>query len=321
MSENIQLSRKILLVDNNAKSMLPIKAFFLKSDYDVVSIAQYDVLLHTMAQRRDISGIVIIDEMRDIHNMLQEIGPMAFGTPIFILSDHQLAELGNESLCNEKVCVFPIADYENMLSQLTDYLDSKTYSADLLLQLEEIGCEAIKSNLSQTNITTADVYLASDRRIYGNQLKIMNIRTAWCEGVVMLQADSANIETLISENCTSYDKQTHFIEKHAEDLLREIMNQVWGGFKQRFVSANAETAVNKLEVPISLNYNKGYVSFGIADPLLCYKFIVADLTANNDSFEPFPLFLKFSFHIFWDLSQYAVELDSDDIQTGELEMF
>ena len=73
---------------------------------------------------------------------------------------------------------------------------------------------------------------------------------------------------------------------------------------------------------MTINHREHYVSFGGTQPLLCFKLTVRDGEGAGEGFDAFDLFLRLSFHGFWDEDGYAVNTDDEDAaDSGVLELF
>jgi hypothetical protein len=121
---------------------------------------------------------------------------------------------------------------------------------------------------------------------------------------------------------TSFSADADGVARFSEDLLRELLNFIWGGFKAKFVSPEFSGRPTNIEVPMSINHDEKYISFGVADPLLCFKFIVENDDPSLPEMKPFELYLKFSFHLHWDPDHFHENPEVEEMaQAGELEFF
>jgi hypothetical protein len=72
------------------------------------------------------------------------------------------------------------------------------------------------------------------------------------------------------------------------------------------------------QVPIIINHQRRYISFGSEDPQLCLKY---NLIAN-DKAEPVPIYQRFVFNLSWSPDQFSENPSVESlVDSGELEMF
>jgi hypothetical protein len=127
---------------------------------------------------------------------------------------------------------------------------------------------------------------------------------------------------MIRAGRTTFPTDQGDITHYAEDLLRELLNFIWGGFKAKFVPSEFTGRPTNIEVPMSINHQEKYISFGVADPLLCFKFSIEDADDSLAPFKPMELFLKFSFHLYWDPDHFHQNPEIEELaEAGELEFF
>ena len=56
--------------------------------------------------------------------------------------------------------------------------------------------------------------------------------------------------------------------------------------------------------------------------MLCFKFIIEDDDSSLPAMKPFELYLKFSFHLYWDPDHFHENPEVEEMtEAGELEFF
>ncbi len=54
-------------------------------------------------------------------------------------------------------------------------------------------------------------------------------------------------------------------------LLGEVTNLIWGSFKNRYIGDASTSAVGTIQVPLVVNQQHRYISFGTDNPQLCFR--------------------------------------------------
>jgi len=141
------------------------------------------------------------------------------------------------------------------------------------------------------------------------------------KGYLMAQMRESDISRLITSSRTHLNKEFDDFD-HVHQLVSELVNMMWGKIRHAMYNEKDEYAEkNPAQVPIIINYLRNYVSFGNANPQLCFRYLMyteAEIT------EPMVIDFKAIFNVRW-----APDSSMDDegsfitqgIEGGELELF
>ncbi|MGK5092250.1 chemotaxis protein CheX [Deltaproteobacteria bacterium TL4] len=323
MRDQLFIESKLLTYECNETHREGLIAFCHQYNLKGVMVTHINKLIKTLKQNINIGGILLCDPKGAKRKIISEITHTYPEIPLFIRCDDpewQEAYLQQEP--GASVRFYKTNDFESLGQMLQQYIFDRIYPEGLVEHLREIVVDAIQSRFHDVHVCTLNTFLASDKRIFGERIELMPVRSSWCEGVMMLQSNSSDVDNLVLAGKTSFPRNDGKIAKYTEDLLRELMNQIWGGFKAKYVPFNFTGRPSAIEVPMTINHAEKYISFGTTNPLLSFKFVVEDNNQEHPSFEPFPLYLKFSFHLYWNVEDFTENQEVENmVEAGELEFF
>jgi hypothetical protein len=145
-------------------------------------------------------------------------------------------------------------------------------------------------------------------------LSLIPLESAWCRGYMMLQAKEAALLDLPQAGAAVADDF-----RSANGLLSETTNLIWGAFKNRFIGAATVSAVHNVQVPLIVNLEHRYISFGTSNPQLCFRFTLTERGSHRTA----TVLQRFIFNINWSPEDFRelslAEAGSTD--SGELELF
>ena len=103
-------------------------------------------------------------------------------------------------------------------------------------------------------------------------------------------------------------------------MLSEVTNMLWGKIKNRFISERDQGYSFTTQVPIIVNHQNKYISFGAGASQLCFKHT---LTQKGDAKKIITLYQKFVFNLSWDPEKFSENQPTVDdfLASGELEFF
>ncbi|MCW8929582.1 MAG: chemotaxis protein CheX [Gammaproteobacteria bacterium] len=318
---NKKIASKLLIIESESNKQEKLRDFCLSNNLKGVLVPEQDKIKEALENNLNIGAIVIPDIEAYTRDSLHDILRDYHSIPLFIGSDPTKSQEWN-FLETAIVEYYDTNDLNSLNELLSLHVFNSLYPDGMIEVLKDIGLGAINSLFKNVNTIMREPYLSSDKRIFGERIEMMPIRSNWCDGIMMLQSEGSGVEKLIMSNHTSYKADKELLSSYTEDLLRELTNHIWGGFKEKFMPDGFSGRTNSIEVPMTINHQEKYISFGIRKPLLCLKFIVSDVDANNPDFKPISLYLKFSFHLYWNTDEYVKnEKSEDDIEAGGLDLF
>jgi hypothetical protein len=133
---------------------------------------------------------------------------------------------------------------------------------------------------------------------------------------MMLQTEEDAFLDLAGE---STPQNTAIRFRKVNDRLSEITNLIWGAFKNRYIGDEKSLASARVQVPLVVNHNHKYISFGTENPQLCFRYTLTDANDGRCS----TLYARFIFNLNWspeDFEEIAQDV-AGLVDSGELELF
>ncbi len=322
MSEPKDLISKVLVLDAQPDRSDFIKAFC--DEHNLVGLkAQADNVMSVLKSNVDLGGIFLWENYggheggglifaRQIHAVRPEL-------PIFLRRE-SIETLDDFSPCDRKL--FYAAYTADSIGKLTevikDSIFSLVYPNALVRGITDMAKAALESQFRDVTCGVETPYMVRDRFIYGELFTLIPLESTWCRGYMMLQIEEQPLMDFIKAEKTYVDADGAGF-RDINNVLGEITNLIWGGFKNRFVSV-AETPGNLTQVPIIVNHLHRYISFGSEDPQLCFKYTLVD---NNDRSKSVVVHQRFVFNLNWSPDNFAENETSVEelFDSGELELF
>lgn len=212
---------------------------------------------------------------------------------------------------------FTVGDLEPLKSALDSSIFSRVYPTELVRGITEMTLSSLRTLFKNCSVDVEAPYLVKDQIIYGEVFSMIAIESNWCRGYMMLQSEEERLLDPLRE--AAGGEALTF--RDLNSVLGEATNLIWGSFKNRYVGDHDnQSGFAQTQVPIIINHQRRYISFGSDDPQLCLKY---SLTENNkpDAI-PVPVFQRFIFNLSWAPDQFA-EIPSVEalVDSGELELF
>jgi hypothetical protein len=323
MENNSKIESKILIYETDDDYKDVLKSFC--QDYNLKGgfVATPELLMPTIKSSLNVGGIIICGLNHEVLGFVCEINVFFPSIPIFIRSVE--IEVTNQFLqmaVNPDVIKsYQSDDFDTLKTLMSDFVFNKVFPEGWIQDFQAMACEAMIEKFRDTHVTSTNVFMSSDRRIYGERIELMSIRSDWCEGVVMLQSVSSDIIRVINDGKTTFTAHNGRAAWYAEDLMRELMNSIWGAFKSKYIPSDYVGREGGIDVPLTINHKEGYISFGAADPLVGFSFDLERYDPESgEILYKFNIYLKFSFHLHWD-SEKFIENEEELVDSGELEFF
>lgn len=218
---------------------------------------------------------------------------------------------------------YVIDDMNSLKSLIDSHLFSTYYPIPLIRGIQELSNEAFHTTIRNMKVECEAPYMVKDQVIYGELFSLIPLESHWCRGFMMLQTTEKEIMSMIANGNTSLCNESPSF-RDVNHILNEITNMVWGGIKSRFF-VNDGTAVpdeigNKIHVPILVNHERKFISFGTTEPHLCFRYTIK---SENDDSPPIEIYQKLIFNLNWqpELFKEAEQAVDDMVDAGELEFF
>jgi len=309
---------KVLVLDESPVHANAIKSFCREADL-VPHKVRGDSLLPFLAANIDLGGILLADDYggsRDAAwRIARSIRSLRPELPIFLRRTTAPTFDGVPADLRHAFCAVYVADDMLPLRKaVDDFIFSLVYPNALVRGISQIS-EAILGDRFPGWSTRWDTpFVVHDRKIFGEVLSLIQLESAWCRGYMMLQAEEA---ALMSLPLAGEDASGDFRGGNA--LLSELTNLIWGSFKNRFIGDLSASPAHHVQVPLIVNLEHRYMSFGTRDPQLCFRYTLT----RADGERRVTLLQRFVFNINWLPEQFRelTQAESGTADAGALELF
>ncbi|MCW8929580.1 MAG: chemotaxis protein CheX [Gammaproteobacteria bacterium] len=325
MVEKARLVSKVLVHDSNPDYFDRIKIFCDNNNLIGVC-AQNTNIMEVLRSNIDLGAILLSESTEDdpiggimlgleIHELRPEL-------PIFLRREKQSSLDGLDAGTQRAFATgYQIDAIDKLKPQLDEYIFSLYYPSVLVRGIQEITTDALSSQFKEVTVNTNTPYIVRDRIIHGELFSLIPIESNWCRGYLMLLSDENNMMDMVKMNKTAIQAE-HADFRSMNEVFAEITNLVWGTFKARYIEDN-ETAKETVltQVPIIVNQQHKYISFGTDEPQLCFKYEMHD--TSDEKHQPVVLYQRFIFNLNWSPDDFKeIQTSVDDLlDSGELEFF
>ena len=326
MTEATQVLSKVLVLDDASQHFEQLK--HLCDESRLVGIkpnqAGRDSVMGILKSNVDLSGILLYENYgnealkgislaREIHASRPEL-------PIFLRRDGA-SNLGGLSASDASIfCgAFSLSDASQFHALVESSIFSRVYPTDLVRGITEMTLSSLQTLFRNCSVEVEAPYLVKDRIIYGEVFSMIGIESNWCRGYMMLQSEEARLLQIMQLNDDASGRELTF--RDLNSVLGEATNLIWGSFKNRYVGdGDNMSGLAQTQVPIIINHQRRYISFGSEDPQLCLKYnLKASGTPNA---EPVPIYQRFVFNLSWSPDQFSENPSVESlVDSGELELF
>lgn len=253
-----------------------------------------------------------VDLARQIHTIRPELPIVLRRTLISGLDD--LQEKQRKLFC----AAYTIDDMSPLRKVIDEYIFSLYYPNALVRGISEITSSTLASQFKHLKVNAETPYIVRDRLIFGEVFSLIPLESSWCRGYMMLQTEEdAIIDVLRFDESTGDEAPATF--RTVNNILGEVTNLIWGAFKNRFVAYDDSGNRSTAQVPIVINHQHKYISFGSENPQLCFKYTLL----NEEDGHSITIYQWFVFNLNWSPEDFQENQTSVDdlIDSGELELF
>jgi CheY-specific phosphatase CheX len=319
--EDKSLVSKVLILDHgsdhdgikamcDACGLVGIKPQFTEA-FNIMMILRSNIDLGGILLHENFNGEGM-DLAREIHDCRPEL-------PIFLRREKQ-ASLDGLSAKDAAMfrCAFTNEDISPLRATIETSIFSRVYPNALVRGITEMTLAALQTLFYNCEVRVETPYLIKDRIIYGSVFSMITIESHWCRGYMMFQTPSKTMLEIIKSNAGEEGAELDFRELN--NVLGEATNLVWGSFKNRYVrTEDVRNALMQTQVPIIINQEERYISFGSEDPQLCLKYTLHD---KSGKCQPVDIMQRFVFNLNWSPEDFSENEAFDSLfDSGELEMF
>lgn len=311
---------KVILHDNDPQHLTRIRQFC--GDNNLVAVKSHtSSIMDILVSNVDLGAVFLSESSEDdglkglalcakVHSVRPEL-------PI-IFRRNQSADLECEQARRVVCKSYTIETINEVRSTIDEHIFNKHYPNELIRGIEEITSGSLRHLFSEVDLETSFPYLIKDRIIYGELFSLIPLESSWCRGYMMLQTEQKHIIDLIKPGLVSGEYEDDF--RAINDVLSEVTNMIWGGIKNRYITDQDQKQQFATQVPIIVNHQNKYITFGTATPQLCFKYILRN---RDDPSMDVTLLQKFVFSLNWSPEKFCENQPTVDdfLDSGELEFF
>ncbi|WP_028536669.1 chemotaxis protein CheX [Paludibacterium yongneupense] len=324
MREGNSVVSKVLVLDDADVHFASLKAFCDECGLIGIRPQQKSMsrIMAILKSNVDLGGILLyehfgartgggIELAREIHASRPEL-------PLFLRRDG----VANVAGLNEKDaamfrCAYTLADLQHLRVTLEASIFSRVYPTDLVRGITEMTRASLQTLFANCDIDVETPYLVKDRIIYGEVFTLIAIESHWCRGYMMFQAEEDALMGVVRRGAGEEGEAMTFRELNS--VLGETTNLVWGSFKNRYVG-HETASLSQTQVPIIINHQRRFISFGSDDPQLCLKYTLRE--RDYPDAPPTPIYQRFVFNLNWSPDQLRENPSVESLfDSGELELF
>ncbi len=328
MSDEKQLVSKVLVLDNSLECFKQIKHFCDQNGLIGLKVNSVNIMA-ILSAYVDLGAILLAENycqsLTDTLDLAQQIHTARPELPIVL---RKTSNSGFDDLIEKQQKLFcatyTIDDMSPLRKVIDEYIFSLVYPNALVRGISELTVSTLETLSTLENrfkhlkVITETPYIVRDRIIFGEVCSLIPLESSWCRGYMMLQTEEGGILDVLGYNeLTASEDPATF--RTVNNILGELTNLLWGAFKTHFIAADDPGTGFTSEVPIVINHQHKYISFGSENPQLCFKYILTD--ESNSHF--IPIYQWFVFNLYWspeDFKEIYASVD-DFVDSGELELF
>lgn len=312
---------KVLILDDSAAHCEEIRHFCEANNLVGLKVRKHR-LMSVLESNIDLGAILYAESYGDspeenaeialrIHTVRPEL-------PIILRRNAAASAAGNAVIHPHEraFCAAYSAGEMDVLKKIVDeYIFSLAYPNALVRGISEITESVLAKQFTNATVHWDTPYIVRDRLIFGEVFSLIPIESAWCRGYMTLQTEETGILGMLNRD-PLFPASTF---RDVNSLLGEITNLIWGGFKNRFIGDVATASSNQIQVPLIVNHQHKYISFGTENPQLCFFYTLTD----RDSGATVRLFQRFVFNLNWSPDDFTeIAQDANElVASGELELF
>lgn len=322
MQEAAQLVSKVLVLNDDAEVRGHIKTF-CDAHHLIPVKPQAGAALTVLKSNVDLGAIFMqetytgeggnaLELARAIHAIRPEL-------PIFLRRE---AASHLDDLPDLYRGIFTAAYTTSTIDELAPLIDKNIFSFQypnaLVRGITEITKNTLETQFKGVEVRTEAPYMVRDRIIYGELFTLIPLESTWCRGYMMLQTEEGPLIKYVEDGRTHISRDPANF-RDINHVMGEVTNLIWGAFKNRFIS-NEPVDWRQSQVPLIVNHEHRYISFGSEDPQLCFRYTLVD---PNGEATPLVLYQRFVFNLSWDPEKFKENevLAEDLFESGELEFF
>lgn len=313
-----QLVSKVLILDDSAQHRDALREF-CETNHLVGLKVRKNRLMSVLRTNIDLGAIFFSEnyaatpeETAELALRIHTIRPEL---PI-ILRREQASDAAGlpESLRRAACATYRGGDWGRLKEIVDQYIFSLYYPCELVRGISELSESVLAAQFNTLAVSWETPCVVRDRVIFGEVFSLIPLESDWCRGYMMLQTEEQPVLDYLARHGGRPDAGF----RDVNNLLAEITNLIWGGFKNRYIG-DGGAAQRQVQVPLVINHRHKYISFGSDNPQLCFLYTLRD----EESGQEIRIFQRFVFNLNWSPEDFRVVLHAGDslVAAGELELF
>jgi hypothetical protein len=311
---------KVLVLDNSAEHAQALKEFCEKNDLIPLKVRK-EAVTSVLKTNIDLGAILYSesygDSLEETARIAAEIHALRPELPIIIRRQREATLDGLPEELRSACCrAYVATDLGALRKVIDEYIFSLIYPNALLRGISEIMDSVLTSQFPGKRTSFDTPYIVHDRIIFGEVFSLIQLESGWCRGYMMLQTEELAFLDLAGETA---GQQKPVLFRKVNDRLSEVTNLIWGAFKNRYIGDQTAVATARVQVPLVVNHQHKYISFGTENPQLCFRYTLTDEKDGRVS----TLYARFIFNLNWSPEDFEEIVPNVDglVDSGELELF
>jgi len=320
MSDTPFLAAKVLLLEHDQVHFPELLEFCETLGLITVPSAAADAM-DALARHKDLAGVLLAEDLPcdgpDSLKLALALHRQRPELPIFLRRTSTRALTEDEARCITHP--WNSGDLPALRAHVDRSLFSLRYPMVLVQGIVTLTCTAIQSMFPNATVEAEPPYVVHDRIIYGQVSTLIALESTWCRGYMMLQTEEGALRQGMAQGMGYEGVGGDLGFRELNNLIAETTNLIWGAFKNQYIPPEA-FANQQTQVPIVINHEQKYISFGSQDPQLCVRYQLADPRRPRQ--RPLTIVQRFIFNLLFRpeaFVEYSQPAASGS--TGELEFF
>lgn len=319
MPEATTLAAKVLLLEHDPRHYQVLWDCTLSLGLVALPRSATDALA-TLAQHKDLGGVLLAEDLPcesgDALTLACAIHRQRPELPIFLRRSGTTPLADNVAAAVAHVWT----DLDTLREAVEKSLFRLRYPAELVDGIVALTNGALRSMFPHAKVDNEAPYVVHDRIIFGQVSTLIPLESTWCRGYMMLQTEESALRQGMLQGFSYEGVGGDLNFRELNHLLGETTNLIWGAFKNRYIPPEA-FATQQTQVPIVINHEQKYISFGSLDPQLCIRYQLSD--PRRPGLPPLVIVQRLIFNLLWSPERFTEISRPGEAPaaTGELELF
>lgn len=321
MTETTSLAAKVLLLEHDPGQYQALLDFCDRMGLMALPRTAVDAVA-TLGQHKDLGGVLLAEDLPceegDALSLAATIHRQRPELPIFLrrTRTQPLTEAQERTIRH----AWSTGGLQTLTESVQHAIFSLRYPTALVDGVVELTCSAMRSMFPHAEVRAEEPYVVHDRIIFGQVSTLIALESTWCRGYMMLQTEEHALRQGLLQGFGYEGVGGDLNFRELNHVLGETTNLIWGAFKNRYIPPKAFTS-QQTQVPIVINHEHKYISFGSQDPQLCVRYQLSD--PRRPGLPPLTIVQRLIFNLHWSPEEFAefANSASEAGPTGELELF